>query len=312
MTPRTGAAVRGAWPTVAALLAVVLAVAGCGADDDTGAPGRTLVIGAIPDQDTDRLQEIYGSTARYLAQQLGSPVEFRPVTDYPAAVSQFRTGRLDLVFFGGLTGVQARLQTPGAVPLVQRDIDDDFRSVFIAGAGARIAPFTSAAGLAGLRGHTFTYGSQSSTSGYLMPAYHLQRAGVDPQRGFAGRPGFSGSHDKTVDLVASGSFAAGVLNQQVWQRRLQAGTVDRDRVVELWRTPAYADYHWVLGPSAARDLGPDLGQRITAAFLRLSTDNPADAALLKLFGATSFIPAEPAGYRQIEEIGRQLGLVRTP
>jgi phosphonate transport system substrate-binding protein len=170
-----------------ALLTALLA--GCGGDEPTGTANRTLIIGAIPDQDTDRLQEIYDTNARYLATQLGVPVEFRPVTDHTAAVNQFQTGRLDLVWFGGLTGVQARLQTPGATPLVQRDIDDDFRSLFIAGSATVLRPFDSAAGLKALAGRTFTFGSQSSTSGYLMPAYFLSQGGVDPDKDFSGKPG---------------------------------------------------------------------------------------------------------------------------
>jgi phosphonate transport system substrate-binding protein len=323
MTTPDGAPVRGAWPTnrilvaiLAAVLVPVQLVAGCGGGSGGGSGGgtegadRALVIGAIPDQDTDKLQEIYGATARYLSAKLGMPVEFRPVTDYAAAVNQFRTGRLDLVWFGGLTGVQARQQTPGAVALVQRDIDDDFHSVFIAGTGTGLRPFTDAAGLKGLAGRTFTFGSQSSTSGYLMPAYFLLQAGVDPERDFSGRPGFSGSHDKTIDLVESGSYAAGAVNQQVWQSRLDARRVDTGRIAVLWRTPAYADYHWVLGPSALRDFGADVDERITEAFVDLSPGDPADAALLKLFGAEAFVPTDAGNYRHIEEVGRRLGLLQ--
>lgn len=314
----------------AALLALVAACGGTSpvaqqAGEQAGATAApagddaTLTIGAIPDQDTDKLQEIYGTTADYLSEQLGIPVEFRPVTDYAAAVSQFRTGDLDLVWFGGLTGVQARLQTPGAVPLVQRDIDDDFSTVFIGhvpdegeDAATALQPIDDVAGLSGLSelaGTRFTFGSQSSTSGYLMPAYYLLQAGVDPQTGFAGRPGFSGSHDKTIDLVEAGSYQAGAVNEQVWDSRVEAGTVDTSAVRALWRTPAYHDYHWVLGPSAVEDFGDDLPRRITEAFTRLSPDDPDEARLLDLFGAGAFIPTEAGDYDQIEEVGRRLGLV---
>jgi ABC-type phosphate/phosphonate transport system substrate-binding protein len=45
--------------------------------------------------------------ASYLSTKLGRKVQYVPVTDYAASVSLFRTGDLDMVFFGGLTGVQA-------------------------------------------------------------------------------------------------------------------------------------------------------------------------------------------------------------
>jgi phosphonate transport system substrate-binding protein len=266
--------------------------------------GGTLSIGAIPDQDPEVLQRLYATVADAMSGALDLEVTYQPVTDYGAAVSLFRTGDLDLVWFGGLTGVQARLQTPGAEPIAQRDIDADFHSVFVVNAGTGLAPAEDLTPLAGLR---FTYGSETSTSGRLMPAYFLQQQGVDPA-GFPGGPGFSGSHDATLALVASGSYQAGVLNEQVWTSRTAEGAVD-PAVVRYARTPAYHDYHWLLGPAAADRLGADLPGRLRDWFTGLAADDPGDAAVLGLFGAGSFIPTEASNYDQIEEIGRELGLV---
>ncbi|RBY94772.1 putative selenate ABC transporter substrate-binding protein [Blastococcus sp. TBT05-19] len=283
-------------------LALAAALAGCGssAAEDRAAPLR---IGAIPDQDPEVLQRLHGTLAGSLAAGLDLEVEYRPVTDYAAAVSLFRTGDLDLVWFGGLTGVQARLQTPGAVPIAQRDIDEDFHSVFVVNTATGLAPSDDLGPLAGLR---FTYGSETSTSGRLMPAWFLREAGIDPQ-GFPGGPGFSGSHDATLALVASGTYEAGVLNEQVWSARSEAGDVD-PAVVAYTRTPAYHDYHWLLGPRAVERLGEDLPRRLTDWFTGLSPED--DAEVLELFGAQSFIPTEAANYAQIEQIGRDLGLIR--
>ncbi|MGY1637507.1 putative selenate ABC transporter substrate-binding protein [Geodermatophilus sp. SYSU D00742] len=289
--------------------ALAAAVPGCGrsspvAASATGAAGP-LRIGAIPDQDPEVLQRLHGTVADSVSAALDLDVEYRPVTDYGAAVSLFRTGDLDLVWFGGLTGVQARLQTPGAEPVTQRDIDERFTSVFVVNAAAGPAPSDDLAALAPLR---FTYGSQTSTSGRLMPAHFLREAGVDPQ-GFPGGPGFSGSHDATLELVASGSYQAGVLNAQVWRARSEEGAVD-PAVLLYTETPPYHDYHWLLGPRAAQRVGvDDLRDRLVDHFTGLSADDPADAAVLELFGAGSFVPTEAAHYDRIEEIGRDLGLI---
>jgi phosphonate transport system substrate-binding protein len=309
-------AVRRARPraALAALIALTVALSACGGRPDGAAAGAredaTLYIGAIPDQDRDRLQEIYGGVAGYLADALDVPVEYRPVTDYAAAVAQFRTGDLDLVWFGGLTGVQARAQTPGALPLVQRDIDSEFHSLFLVSADSGVRPFEDSGGLKALAGRRFTFGSQSSTSGYLMPAYYLLEAGVDPERDFASLPGFSGSHDKTIELVTSGTYEAGVVNEQVWDSRAAAGTVDAERVTVAWRTPAYSDYHWIVGPSAEEKLGKDFAGQLRRAFLDITPDDPTGRTILDLFGAKAFVPTEPANYTRIEEIGRRLGLVQ--
>ncbi len=292
----------------ATALTAALATAACGRSSPVAArpsgTATTMHIGAIPDQDPEVLQRLYGTVADAMAAALGLDVVYTPVTDYAAAVSLFRTGDLDLVWFGGLTGVQARLQAPGAQPVAQRDIDAAFRSVFVVNTSTGLAPADDLRPLAGLR---FTYGSETSTSGRLMPAYHLQQAGVDPQ-GFPGGPGFSGSHDATIALVASGSYQAGALNEQVWRSRTEEGAVD-PAVVAYARTPPYHDYHWLLGPRAAERFGDDVATRLTRFFTGLSASDPADAEVLDLFGAGSFVPTEAANYDRIEQIGRELGLV---
>jgi phosphonate transport system substrate-binding protein len=288
-------------------VALAAALAGCGRTSPVSAapdPSGPLRIGAIPDQDPEVLQRLYATVADSMSGALDLEVSYEPVTDYAAAVSLFRTGDLDLVWFGGLTGVQARLQTAGALPIAQRDIDEEFHSIFVVNAATGLTPSDDLAPLAARR---FTYGSETSTSGRLMPAFFLQEQGVDPQ-GFPGGPGFSGSHDATLALVASGTYEAGVLNEQVWKTRTDEGAVD-SAIVRYARTPAYHDYHWLLGPQAVERLGADLPDRLTAYFTGLSADDPADAEVLELFGAGSFIPTVASNYEQIEDIGRDLGLI---
>lgn len=297
------------------VLVPFLLLAACGGDDadaDGGAPdagSQTLSISAIPDQDPAELSAREEGLAAYLAEELDVEVEYVPVTDYAASVSLFRAGDLDLVFYGGLTGVQARLQTPGATLLAQRDIDAEFRSVFIANADADIPPVTDTAGLDAFEGTRFTFGSESSTSGRLMPEYFLEEAGVDSATAFAGEPGFSGSHDTTIDLVEAGSYEAGVLNLQVWEARKEAGTVDLDKVVEVFTTPAYHDYHWMAGPETDDRFGDGFTERLGDALLGLDGSTPEEEAVLESYGAGAVVPTEASNYDQIEEIARSLGLI---
>jgi phosphonate transport system substrate-binding protein len=302
-----------ALPIVGGLLAA------CGDDDaaevspDTGGatgtrPDRALRISAIPDQDPEKLDTLYGLMTTYLAGALGIDVEYVPVADYAASVSLFRAGDLDFVWFGGLTGVQARLETDGATVVAQRDIDENFTSVFIANAAAGLSPIADVAGLSALAGRRFTFGSESSTSGRLMPQYFLDQAGVGPDD-FAGDPGFSGSHDKTIDLVASGTYEVGALNEQVWRKRLSEQTADPAVVTELFVTPGYHDYHWVLNPAAAGVFGADIADRLLAALVALNPATPEHAMILESYGAGAFIASDASNYGEIEEIGRKLGLI---
>lgn len=293
------------------LLGASLLLTGCSAapTEKASVVQRPLVISAIPDQDLEKLQRLYESLASYLSTELGVPVIYKPVVDYTASVTAFKVGDLDLVWYGGLTGVQARLQVKGAQAIAQRDIDATFHSVFIANVNSGLEPFSDIQGLQALKGHTFTFGSDSSTSGRLMPQYFLQQAGVT-LADFSAEAGFSGSHDKTIKLVESGTYDVGVLNEQVWESRVKAGEVDINKVIVLWRSPAYFDYHWVLNPNVAKDFGADMPEKITQALLKLDPNVPEQKAILDLFGASKFITTENSNYAEIEAIGREIGKIK--
>ncbi|MFM7641914.1 MAG: putative selenate ABC transporter substrate-binding protein [Cyanobium sp.] len=270
----------------------------------------TLRLSAIPDQNPEKLNRLYPLVAKVLSKQLGVPVRYVPMVDYPAAVSAFRTGDLDVVWFGGLTGVQARLQKPGAKVLAQRDIDASFRSVFIANAGSGLKPFVPQKGLSALKGKRFTFGSESSTSGRLMPQWFLAQAGVKLSDFAGGAPGFSGSHDATIALVQSGAYQAGVVNEQVWRASLRSGKANRNKVFLLWKTPGYPDYHWIAQPNLDSRFGSGFTNRLQQAILSWRQSDPDQKTVLELFGAQQFTTARPQDYKRIEEVGRQVGLIR--
>ncbi len=294
-------------PTRPLLLTVMALVAftasGC---SDAGAKDepRAIVLGGIPDQDVRVLEERFGGIAEGLTERVGIPFEYRPATSYAALVTAFQNGDVLFGWFGGLTGVQARLAVPGAEAVAQRPIDTEFRSVFIVG---RDVQADTVADLAGLR---FTFGSESSTSGHLMPRHYLREAGVDPEEDFDGRPGFSGSHDKTWKLVEAGSFEAGALNAAVWESAVEEGEVDTTRLRVVAGTPPYVDYHWVLHPEVDERYGEGTSQRIVTALLEMSAEDGGEVAeALELFGTDRFIPAQDDDYADIEAIARDLGLV---
>ena len=271
-------------------------------------PSGTLTISAIPDQDPEKLNRLYPALAAYLSQAAGVQVEYVPVTDYPAVVRAFEIGDVQMSWMGGLTGVQARSRVEGANAVAQRDIDADFHSLFIATTSSGLAPFTEVDGLTALAGHSLTFGSETSTSGRLMPQYFMGQAGLDLSQ-LAGQPGFSGSHDATIEAVASGSFEVGAVNEQVWTANEESGAIDTTDVDVLWRTPGYADYHWLARPDIDEQLGDGVSAKVVEAILALDAADPTQAEILDLFGAESFVPAENADYDQIEQVAGELGLL---
>ena len=286
------------------LAGLTVAAVGCGPGAIAAGEREPIVLGGIPDQNVQVLEERFGGIAATLTEQVGIPFEYRPSTSYVALVTAFQNGDVLLGWFGGLTGVQARLAVPGADAVAQRPVDTEFRSVFVVGDDVE------AENLEDLPGLTFTFGSESSTSGHLMPRFYLKQAGIDPTQDFAGQPGFSGSHDKTWKLVESGSFQAGALNAAVWESAVEDGDVDTSRVRVLETTPTYVDYHWVLHPEIDERYGEGTSQDILEVLLSLSPeDGEAVERTLELFETDRFIPTENENYAQIAEVAKDLGLI---
>jgi len=270
---------------------------------------KPLVTGAIPDQNPEKLQRQYSKLGAYLEKELGVSVIYKPVTDYTAAVTAFKVGDLDLVWFGGLTGVQARLQVKGAEAIAQRDIDAKFHSVFIANKNTGLKPIKNSADFQQLKGRTFTFGSESSTSGRLMPQYFLQQAGVS-LKDFKGEAGFSGDHDKTIKLVESGSYNVGAVNEKIWLKRVAAKEVDLNKLVVIWRSPAYYDYHWLINPQVKQRYGADFVTKVQNALLKLDPAIPEHKEILELLDANKFVTTQNSNYAQIEQVGREIGKIK--
>ncbi|MEZ5645512.1 MAG: putative selenate ABC transporter substrate-binding protein [Burkholderiaceae bacterium] len=253
---------------------------------------------AIPDESPTELARKAAPLMKYLEARLGMKVEFTPVTDYAASVEALVNKKVDMAWFGGFTFVQANARSGGKViPLVQREEDEKFKSVFI-------TTDPAIKGLTDLKGKDVSFGSQSSTSGHLMPRSFLLQAGVDPDKDFR-RVAFSGAHDATIAAVASGKVQAGALNISVWDKFVADKKVDTAQVRVFYTTPPYYDYNWTVHadmPAATR-------QKLVDAMLSLSRDTPEGKEILDLQRATKFVPTKASNYKGIEDAARSASLL---
>jgi phosphonate transport system substrate-binding protein len=262
----------------------------------------TLVFTAIPDEDETRLVERFTQYAKYFEGKLGVPVKYLPVKSYPAAVTAFINNQVQFAWFGGLTGVQARLSVPGSQAIAQGAEDTEFKSYIIAHASTGLAlaqEFPK-----GIVGKTFTFGSRSSTSGRLFPEHFIRQAlGKGPDQVFS-RVGYSGDHSRTIQLVQSGAYQVGVLNHLVWENEVKTGKVDTKQVLVIWETPTYPDYHWVARGDIDKTFGAGFLGRLQATILDVK-----DPKMLAIFDRKKFIPAKNDDYKVIEEVGKLTGLI---
>jgi phosphonate transport system substrate-binding protein len=264
-----------------------------------GEPMRELRVSAIPDENPNELMRIYTPFAEYLSRELGMKVIFTNVVDYAATVEGLAAKKLDMVWYGGFTFVQARKRTGDAVPLISREEDLAFTSHFITRKDTGITT------LADLKGKTFSFGSVSSTSGHLMPRYFLLQNGINPERDFA-KFSFSGAHDATVLWVESGKVDAGALNFAVWEKLVQTKKVDPGKVHVFWTTPPFVDYVWAV----RGDLDKGLQERISSALLKLDYRKPEDKRLLDLHRTKKYVRVKPEDFKPVEEAAIAAGLLK--
>ncbi|MFT9497840.1 putative selenate ABC transporter substrate-binding protein [Anaerosolibacter sp.] len=288
------------------VLLIVVSLAACSqkAPENTQASTQAekpvFKIGAIPDQEASELQKHMEGVATYLTEKTGFQVEFVPSVDYAALVTAFERGEIQLVWFGGLTGVQARNVVPRAEAIAQRPRDAEFESVFIAQKDLGLTK------LEDLKGKTFVFGSESSTSGHLMPRYFLMEAGIDPVKDFNGQPNFSGSHDKTIKMVESGAFEAGALNISVWEKSVNEGKVDLSKVDVFYTTPQYYDYNWTIN-NVDETYGEGTKETVKEALLSMGS---GQEDVLNFFQTDKFVETKNEYYGAIETVAKQLGIIK--
>ncbi len=260
---------------------------------------QTLRVTTIPEEAATEQIRKFTPLATYLEKQLGMKVEFTPVSDYPAAVEALVNKKVDLVWFGGFTHVQANLRSGGKIiPLAQREEDTKFQSVFIAKTDSGIKT------LADMKGKQVSFGSQSSTSGHLMPRSFLLQANINPEKDFA-RIAYSGAHDATIASVVSGKVDAAALDITVWRKFVGENKVDTKAVDVFYTTPGYFNYNW----SVHADMPAALREKVKAALIGLNPAVPEQAEILKPNRATRYIETKPENYKGLETAARSAGLL---
>jgi len=260
---------------------------------------KELRLSAIPDENPQEMLRIYSPFADYLTKEVGIPVKFTPVVDYAATVEGLAANRLEMVWYGGLTSVQAAKQAKGARRVIMRKEDAEFKSHFIT------RKETGIKGLSDLKGKTFAFGSVSSTSGHLMPRYFLLKGGVNPEKDFS-KFSFSGAHDATAAWVEAGQVDAGALNFLVWDKLIETKKVDTSKVNIFWTTPPYVDYVWTVRAGVDKATV----EKITKAFLKLDYNKPNDKKLLDLHRTKGYITAKDEDWKGIEEAAVAAGLIK--
>lgn len=271
-------------------------------DDDSAAGDEVLTISAIPDYDATELNRAFSDFATLLSDELGIEVEYVESVDYASVVTGYERGDIDLAWFGGLTGAQAINAVEDTEAFAQRPQDAVFQSVFI----RNIEQAGDVESLADVPGHSFTFGSESSTSGHIMPRYFFSEEGITPEEDFNGQVNYSGSHDTTMELVETGSYDLGVVNMQYWDNAVEEGTVDETMVEEFYRSPEFYDYNWQVRSTIDEKFGEGTKDQLIEYILGMTRE---DSEMMEILDADEFIPTENSNYDMIADVAREIGIL---
>ena len=262
-----------------------------------------FIFTAIPDQDTARLEERFNKIAKYLTNEIGTEVIYLPVKSYSASVEAFKNNQVQLAWFGGLSGVKARLSVPGSRAIAQGKNDPNFKTYFIANTNTGLNRSTEFP--KEIKNSTFTFGSKGSTSGRLMPEFFIREYFNKAPNEVFERVGYSGNHSKTIQLVQSGAYQFGAVNYKVWKKDLESGKVNPDMVNIIWETPGYPDYNWSIRGDVDETFGSGFLEKVQKALLKIS-----DKDILEQFPREFFIEATNDMYNPILETAQKVGIIQ--
>ncbi len=293
---------------LASIIASAVVISSCGEKKETTQSSennahKVLRFSAIPDQDTTAQAERYAPAAKWLSDKLGITVEFIASSDYPSSVDKFTTGDIQLAWFGGVSGVQARNEVPGSQALVSGEKDLAFKSYFIAHESTGLNK--SDAFPTAIKGLTFSFGSAGSTSGCIMPAHFIVENTTQGPLDYFGKDkvGFSGSHDKTAFQVQDGTYQVGALNYSTYDRLVKEGKIDASKCRVIWETPTYADYNFTARGDLDKTFGEGFTSKLQAALVECT-----DPAVLKAFDRNKFVKVDNATFQGIADVMKSVKL----
>jgi phosphonate transport system substrate-binding protein len=256
-----------------------------------------LRLSMIPSTDPGKIVRESQPLVDYLEKAEGAKVELTVPTNYAAVVEAIANDQVDIAYLGGFTYVQAS-QRSGVLPLVQRDRDREFHSLFISQPGSGIAS------LADLKGHTFAFGDVNSTSGHLMPEYFMREAKVPPDA--LSKVIYTGGHDATALAVANKKVDAGAMDEAVYERMVKENKLDANQAKVFYKTPPFFDYIWV----ARKGLDPQTAEAFSSAMLKLNAGDVDQKKVLDILTATKYVKANDADYDKLRQAARDAGLVK--
>ena len=163
-----------------------------------------------------------------------------------------------------------------------------------------------------MKGKSFGFGDPNSTSGYLIPSVEIpKKTGHSMQPGdYFGDVKFTGGHEQTIIAVNNGDIDAGVTwadGQGAWEdgfnngalrKAVDAGLIDMNDMVEIWRSKPIPNGPWVIRNS----LPEEVKTKATKVLEDLMKTDKECQYNVAGGDSAGFVPIEPSYYDTIIEV----------
>lgn len=220
---------------------------------------------------------------RSMSRKLGKPVRIRMqiAKTHQQGSEYLSSGKVDFARFGSAPYVEAKTENPGLQIIA---VESKNRTKIVHGIIATSLHSTIRT-LADLKGKSFAFGDQQSTSGRFMSQQFLLKNGIRAKD--LSRYEYLGRHDIVGTKVGSGDFAAGAMSEATFRSLL----ADGEKIRELARFPI------VTKPWVARS---GIDTKIFRA-LQLSLLEMKDSDALKSLGVSGFVNGSNHDYKVIAD-----------
>jgi phosphonate transport system substrate-binding protein len=236
--------------------------------------------------------------------ELGVPVKLFAPADYDGVIQGLLGGTIDYAWLGASAFAKIHLTDPNAVDLKltkqNADGSTGYYSIGFARADSGITSIEDA------KGKVFAFADPNSTSGYLVPGAELI-AEYGKLEDYFAEVKMSGGHEQSIVGVANGDFDAAVswadglgnwedgYNSGAFRRAADAGLVDMNNLVEIWRSKLIPE-----GPLVIRAALPaDVKDKVTQLTADLWETNPECAYNVAAGDAKDFVPVEHSVYEGV-------------
>lgn len=245
----------------------------------------------LPDQSSPKRTADITELKTYLADTLQVPVEIIPATNYDQAVELLLSGKVNVAYLGPLTYIEASEQDPTIKPIVAPIDKDSGRPWYTSNIISKI----EIKELQDLRGKRFAFVNESSTSGFLIPNYHLNSRGIYPAQDFATTL-YGEAHDQTLQLLLEGKVEAIAVDSATYQTAIKNGTLDPAKYHLLWESKPITNPPIVISGK----LSPSSQLALQKAFINA----PAGLVGINVVNAQGYTIVQDSDYELIRDLYR--------